>query len=347
MKTITVKASRHYEIKIADGLLQNCGREIAAAVGGQTAMVVSDDQVAPLYLKDASASLQAAGYRVLSHVIEHGEGSKDAAHYVALAEFSAASHLTRSDLLVALGGGVVGDLTGFAAATYLRGIPYVQIPTSLLAMVDSSVGGKTAIDLSAGKNLLGAFHQPALVLCDPALLSTLPPLYFRDGCAEIVKYGMIASETLFELLEREGMRCPEEVIARCVTIKRDIVEEDEYDGSVRQLLNFGHTIGHAIEAESHFTVSHGYAVAMGMMAMTRIAFSHGMCGEATVARLQALLEAFSLPVTMPYSVTSLSPAMTADKKRSGDRMTLIVPEGIGHCRLHTMPIDALETFLTE
>lgn len=347
MKQITVNASRRYEIRIGSGLLDCCGTAIAEAAGGQTAVVVSDDHVAPLYLERVRTSMQKAGYRVLCHVIEHGEASKDAAHYIALVEFLAASRLTRSDVLVALGGGVVGDLTGFAAATYLRGIAYVQIPTSLLAMVDSSVGGKTAIDLSAGKNLLGSFYQPSLVLCDPDLLSTLPPLFFSDGCAEIVKYGMIADADLFATLERDGMSNPEEVIARCVTIKRDIVEEDEHDCSIRQLLNFGHTVGHAIEAESQFTISHGHAVAMGMAAVTRAAAARGMCDRGIIDRLEGLLAVFSLPDALPYPIATLCSAMCSDKKRSGDRITLIVPECVGRCIPHTLPIDELSAFLTE
>ncbi len=345
MNAVTVNASRSYNICIENGLLARCGFYTKECIGGQKAILVSDDQVAPLYADAAANSLSSAGYRVERYVISHGEAFKNAVEYIKLLEFLAAAHLTRTDVLLALGGGVVGDLTGFAAATYLRGIPFVQIPTSLLAMVDSSVGGKTAIDLQGGKNLAGAFYQPYLVLCDPEVLRTLPQEYYHDGCAEIVKYGMIADNTLFCELERDGMHQESKIIETCISIKRDIVQKDEHDTGIRQILNFGHTVGHAIEKESHFSISHGHAVAMGMAEVTRASVSAGLCHATCMKRLEVLLQKLSLPACSPFSMEDLSAAMLSDKKRNGDHISLIVPREIGRCEAYTIPVNQVTAFL--
>jgi 3-dehydroquinate synthase len=222
--------------------------------------------------------------------MEHGEKSKNSVTYINLLNFLAENHITRTDALLALGGGVVGDLTGFAAATFLRGIKFIQCPTTLLAMVDSSVGGKTAIDLECGKNLAGAFYQPSVVICDITTLDTLSEKIFYDGCAEVIKYGVIASEELFEIC-RDGFKDNiEEIIYRCVSIKRDIVMEDEFDTGMRQLLNFGHTIGHGIEACSKYYITHGTAVAIGMVLITKAAVKMNMCNEEVLVRLEKLIE---------------------------------------------------------
>ena len=277
MTTVPVKASREYEVRIGSGLLRGAGEVVRQVCGGEAVMLVCGDIVNGLYADGVQGSLEAAGFRVCRFVYPHGERSKTAQTYFSLLNALAENGLTRSDCIVALGGGVTGDLAGFAAATYQRGVHYVQIPTTLLAAVDSSVGGKTAIDLPAGKNLAGAFYQPSLVLCDYDTLNTLPEDVFTDGCAEVIKYGVIWSEGLFERLKAPIRPQLEMVIARCVEIKRDVVQQDEFDTGVRGLLNFGHTIGHAVEKCSDFAVSHGRAVAIGMALITKAAYLAGIC----------------------------------------------------------------------
>ena len=223
MTTVQVKASRAYEVKIGRGLLETLGHEAAGLVKGRSAAIVSDSNVAPLYLDRVKTSLEKAGFRTCAFVFPAGESSKNGETYLNLLEFLAENQITRSDTLVALGGGVVGDLTGFAAATFLRGVDFIQLPTTLLAAVDASVGGKTAIDLKNGKNLAGAFYQPRLVLCDLDTLDTLPDDIFADGCAEVIKYGMIGDESLLDLLGQKHFRDdPEEVVARCIASKRGV-----------------------------------------------------------------------------------------------------------------------------
>ncbi|MBQ6430259.1 MAG: 3-dehydroquinate synthase [Oscillospiraceae bacterium] len=338
MNVVRVEASRAYEVKIGRGLLETIGGEAAKITGGQ-ALVVSDETVAPLYLAKAVGSLRQAGLTVSSVSVPAGEASKSPEYYVNLLNILAAKRLTRSDAVIALGGGVVGDLAGFAAATYLRGIPVIQIPTTLLAMVDSSVGGKTAIDLPAGKNLVGAFHQPSLVLCDPDVLTTLPEDVFRDGCAEVIKTAVLFDRDLFDHLRADGTDFDrEEVISRCVAHKRDVVARDEFDTGERQLLNLGHTVGHAVEACSHFTVSHGKAVAIGTAIMAR-AFS------ADADEIVSVLRAFGLPTETEFTPDELANAALADKKRSGDTLALVVPERIGKPRIAKIPVGELPTVI--
>ncbi len=346
MKTISVQASSPYHIVIGKGLLADTGSLCREALGKICRLcIVTDDNVAPLYLEQTLSSLSAAGFDPISFVIPHGEASKSMETLSELLEFLAENRLTRADALVALGGGVVGDLTGFASAVYLRGIPFIQIPTTLLAAVDSSVGGKTGIDLKAGKNLAGAFHQPALVICDYATLDTLPPSVFADGCAEVIKYGMINDRPFFELLKGGVRHQIEEVIARCVANKAAIVESDEFDRGNRQLLNLGHTVGHAIEACSHLEISHGSAVAIGMVIVARGAEAMGLCPIGSSRELIALLEQEGLPISCPYSAKELCAVASADKKRSGNTLTLVLPFGIGDCRLYPIDVDELEGFL--
>ena len=266
--------------------------------------------------------------------------------YLNILNFLAENKLTRTDILIALGGGVVGDLSGFCAATYLRGIRYIQVPTSLLAMVDSSVGGKTAIDLPAGKNLVGAFYQPNLVLCDIDLLNTLPVELFRDGCAEIIKYGILHDKALFEHLSQKKMEFDRKyVIARCVEIKRDVVCQDEFDTGARQKLNLGHTVGHGIEKQSNYQISHGRAVAAGTAIIARAAAADGYCDNATTLSICNLIKDFGLPTGTEASAEVLLDSMLSDKKRSGDNINLIIPRTIGNCDIVRTPIDQMKTFI--
>ena len=342
MRTIRISASRAYDVCIGRGLIGELGARAAQVLRGRSVLVVSDSNVAPLYLKSAVDSLKAAGFAVGSFVFPAGEASKNGQTYLTLLNILAEKKLTRSDAVVALGGGVVGDLTGFAAATYLRGIDYIQIPTTLLACVDSSVGGKTAIDLSAGKNLAGAFYQPKLVLCDLDALDTLPPTVFADGCAEVIKYGMLGSaELLDKLTECHAREQLEYVVAKCVEMKRDVVESDEFDTGRRQLLNLGHTFAHAIEAHSDYAIPHGRAVAMGMRVITRAAVEKGFCPAECLTALEGLLQAHDLPIRTDCSAETLAEHALSDKKRKGGKLTLVVPVKYGESDLHTVDVSEL------
>jgi 3-dehydroquinate synthase len=298
--------------------------------------------VAPLYLSTVLASLKQAGFAPCSHVYPAGEASKTLATLAELLEFLAAEHLTRTDCVVALGGGVTGDMAGFAAAVYLRGVRCVQLPTTLLAAVDSSVGGKTAVDLQAGKNLAGAFLQPAAVLCDTDCLSSLPPSALADGAAEAVKTGILSGEALFSRLENGSWRGDlPEIIAQCVAYKGRIVGEDPLEGGVRKLLNLGHTAAHAIEKLSGFTVSHGRAVAMGTALIARASERLGWCTQPCARRIEATLASCNLPTKTDYAAADLARAALSDKKRAGDTLTLAVPEAIGRCVLRPVPVETL------
>ena len=346
MTTVTVRASRPYEVTIGRGLLDTVGRQAAGQWKGRSAAVVSDSTVAPLYLNRVKDSLERAGFRVQSFVFPAGADQKNGGTYLKLLEFLAARRLTRADGLIALGGGVVGDLAGFAAATFLRGIGFLQLPTTLLAAVDSSVGGKTAIDLTNGKNLAGAFYQPQAVLCDLDTLDTLPAEVFADGCAEVIKYGMIGDPALLARLETVDFRAdPEELVARCVAQKRDLVEQDEFDTGARQLLNLGHTLGHGVEACSGYTVSHGRAVAIGMTLVTRAAVAFGRCPAEVLPRLRRLLERYGLPDATAYSAQALYEKTLSDKKRSGDTISLVVPIAWGASQLVRIPVSELPAWI--
>ena len=348
MKTVHSDASKSYDVRIGRGLLDDCGRQIAERVHCASAAVVADDTVYALYGERVCASLEAAGVRTVCYVFPHGEKSKNLLEYAKILNFLAENRVTRADALIALGGGVTGDLGGFAAATYLRGIPFVQMPTTLLAAVDSSVGGKTAVDLPAGKNLAGAFYQPELVLCDLDTLDSLPREIFLDGCAEVIKYAVLGSRELFALLaDIPSGKGLEEVTARCVEMKRDFVQSDERDRGARQMLNLGHTFGHAVEASSRFTLSHGKSVAIGMAMILRAACSRGLCSAETRDAVIALLQRYGLPTECPYPADMLLGALSADKKIFGTRLNLVVPTDIGACRLLPVGVDELSGWLRD
>jgi 3-dehydroquinate synthase len=345
MKTITVNASRIYDIIIGAGILDEAGILIRKTVGGQTAAVITDDTVAALYGKRLADNLEKNGYRVVQYVFPHGEASKNADTFLSVLNFFAEEKLSRTDIVIALGGGVTGDIAGFAASCYMRGVPFIQIPTTLLAMVDSSVGGKTAINLSAGKNLAGTFYQPELVLCDISLLSTLATDVFRDGCAEVIKYGVIADYALFRALETPIAEQLEDVIARCVEIKRDIVAEDEFENGNRKLLNFGHTVGHAIELLSGYQISHGHAIAAGMAAETHAAVRMGICEAHCLRDILDMLRRYGLPDNTPFEADKIARACLSDKKRDGGSITMIFPVETGKCVLKEIPVSELEAVI--
>ena len=346
MKQIQVSASREYTVKIGSGLLPSLGKEIASVCKVQTAAIVSDSNVWPLYGQIATNSLKNTGFQVIHYVIPAGEESKNGHTYLSILNFLAENKLTRTDCIIALGGGVVGDMAGFVAATFLRGIAYIQVPTTLLAAVDSSVGGKTAIDLDAGKNLAGAFYQPRLVLCDTDTLLTLPEDIFRDGCAEVIKYGILYDPQLFSHLEETGICFDREaVIARCVELKRDVVMEDEFDTGERMRLNLGHTIGHGVEARSQFTISHGKAVAIGTAIVTRAAQKQEICTSQACHRILKTIADFGLPIHSVNTAQELYESALSDKKRTGGTVNLIIPKEIGNCLIVPTDVNKLKSFI--
>lgn len=351
MERIAIEASKPYEVIIESGVLSDVAPHIEAVKKPCSVVIVSDDQVAPLYLAPVKASLIKAGYQVHEYIFPHGEAQKNAHQLLDLVEFLAEKALTRRDLLVALGGGVVGDMTGFAAATFLRGIDYIQLPTSLLAAVDSSVGGKTAVNLKAGKNLWGAFKQPLLVLCDPQALTTLPAKEFNNGCGEVIKYGMLGYPELLDMLEKEPLTVTNHeyasrIISFCVKAKAAIVSEDELEKGLRQLLNFGHTFGHGIEMASRFTIHHGHAVAIGMALMMRSALKQGLISDNDCRRFIHILDAHHLPTTTTIAPHVLCEAALHDKKSHGETITIIRPARWGHCDLITIPHSELAKYIT-
>ena len=341
-RRVRVKASSAYDVIIAPGLLSCCGERIQAVSGANKAAIITDETVNALYGARVQEALAAVGMLTCSYVMPSGEQAKTMATLGDILQFLAAEGLRKTDVILALGGGVPGDVAGFAAACYLRGTPYVQLPTTWLSAVDSSVGGKTAVNLPAGKNLAGAFWQPILVLQDTDTLATLPSERLAEGMAETIKNGMICDAALFsQVAKGNGREMAVDIIARCVSIKAALVEQDEFDNGRRQLLNFGHTFGHAIEAKSGYTISHGQAVAMGMLMAARAAEKLGVSEESCAAAIFQALENNGLPTQCSYSAEALLPFAANDKKRRGDPVTLILPKKIGKCICHPVPVERL------
>jgi len=345
MKSVKVKTENEYNVLIGAGLLDRAGEYIYNVAGGDMAAIVTDDVVASLYLDRMHAALRSAGYETVAFKAKNGETSKNGFTFIRLLEFLAEKGFTRSDVIVAFGGGVIGDLAGFAAATFMRGVSYVQVPTTMLAAVDSSVGGKTAIDLDGGKNLVGAFHQPKIVLCDLDLLEMLPPRIFVEGCAEVIKYAVIADEELFHMLDSGNNLDLEEIITRCIKIKRDIICDDVYDMGMRKLLNFGHTIGHAIERLSNYKITHGNAISIGMAIETLAAVRMGMCAEDCHRELINLLHKYGLPYKTRYRPDDMIRAALSDKKRKGNKITIACPRRIGKGSLYEVEVGELERII--
>ena len=335
---LTVNTSKRYTIRIERGALDQLGAYCASLFApGKKAVVITDTHVAPLYLERVSTSLRNAGFDVTSCAFPAGEPSKRLSTIEGIYGHMAQAHITRSDFAVALGGGVTGDMAGFAAASYLRGIPFVQVPTTLLSQVDSSVGGKTGVDLPQGKNLVGAFWQPSFVLIDPDTLNTLSPHFFADGMGEVIKYGCIKSRALFDLLiETEDITSiMEDVIYRCVDIKRDVVERDEFDTGERALLNFGHTFGHALEKLHQYQgLSHGAAVGIGMVMMARLGEKAGFTAPGTADKIAAALEKYHLPVHSDLPLSQIVEATASDKKSTGSSINLVLLKDIGESFVH-------------
>ena len=339
--TVRIQVRQGYDVHIGPHLLAESGK-ICARLGMKKAVIVTDSTVAALHLPALEQSLAKAGIESDSFVFPAGEKSKNMRTLSDVLEFLADRQLTRADFVIALGGGVTGDMAGFAGACYLRGVRYVQVPTTLLAAVDSSVGGKTAVDLAHGKNLAGAFKQPETVICDTDCIATLPAEIFSDGAAEVIKTAVLSDESLFALCENGGVRENlQQVIRRCVAYKGRVVAEDEFEKSIRKLLNLGHTVGHAIEKCSGYSIPHGRAVASGMGIIARFAARNGLCTAETCHRIENALTSVGLPTGTEFGAEELYNAALADKKRAGGEITLILPRAIGNCELVKVPVEQM------
>ena len=347
MKKVTVGVGTGYDIYIDKGILDDAGKHIKNIKPSGKCAVITDDNVDKYYGERVMRSLADAGIEAVKFVFPHGEASKNHSTLLNIYDFLAEHGFTRSDYIAALGGGVVGDTAGYAAATYMRGIDFVQIPTTGISQSDSSVGGKTAVDIKAGKNLVGAFHQPRLVICDTDTLSTLTPEFFSDGMAEVIKHGMIKSEELFELLSTSDIKSNlVDIMKRNVTIKGKVVENDEREKGERMLLNFGHTLGHALEKYYDFTgLTHGYAVAVGMSTFTHIAERRGMCKAGVADKLDALLTKCGLPITDSAPLDELFRISLGDKKHLASGMNIVICSDIGKSEIVKMSVDEYEKFL--
>ncbi len=343
MKLTVNLGENSYPIFIENGIIKKSGEHISQIFSGQKIMIVSDDNVFPLYGQQVMDSLK--DYECHSLVLPHGEPTKNFQSLPKIYTAMLDAKLTRSDLVIALGGGVIGDLAGFAAASYLRGIKLVQIPTSLLAQVDSSVGGKVAVDLPQGKNLVGAFYQPKMVLIDPDVLNTLPEHFIKDGMGEVIKYGCIKDGSLFDRLcahssfEDLKPKLPE-IIARCVDIKRIVVEADQFDTGERMLLNFGHTLAHTIEQYYNYErESHGEAVGIGMYQITLMAEGKGLTGSGCADQIKKALDIYGLPSSCGLPVTDLTKAITLDKKNLNGKLNVVLLKELGSSYVYPTDIS--------
>lgn len=343
MEKVTVNTSKTYDIIIGENIISDIGFAVKNISKAEKIAIITDNIVEELYLDIVKTSLENEGFNCVSFSFENGEKSKNIQTFSKILEFLADNALSRKDLIIALGGGVVGDISGFAASTYMRGIDYIQIPTTLLAAVDSSVGGKTAIDLKAGKNLAGTFYQPSLVFCDCAIIKTLPEEIFSDGMAEVIKYGAAFDNDFFLFLDKENAKDNMEyIIKRCVEIKRDVVEADEKENGIRAILNFGHTFAHSIEKLSNYRISHGKAVAIGMVLIANGAYKCGFSNRNISEDISSLNNKYNLPSWTDFSAEVLAKTALLDKKRSANTITLAIPEKLGKAILIEKSTDILK-----
>ena len=344
-KTIHIRAGDGYDFIIADGLLASAGELTASVLKDGKVALFTDSVVEPLYAERLEESLQKSGFQTSRFVYEAGEQSKNMNTVVEFLDFMAAHELTREDAVVVLGGGVAGDMGGFAASIYQRGIPFVQVPTTVLAAVDSSVGGKTGVDTRYGKNLTGTFWQPSLVLCDTDTLRSLSKDEMINGYAEVVKSAAIRDSKLFRELEEGKFRTDmPDVIGSCVSIKSDVVHEDERESGIRRILNFGHTMAHSIELKSNYRISHGRAVAVGMLMVTKASEKHGLTEKGTYDRLYRLISEEGYRTETEIPLEELCEAARHDKKTSGDSIRLVYLDKIGSAQTQKVKLTELYDF---
>lgn len=333
MKQTVDLGDRSYDILIENGIAGNAGALIKTVVKSDKCVIITDSNVRPLYAEKFAGSLEKEGIMPYIFTFEAGEKSKNLDVVREIYSFMAEKKINRGNFVVALGGGVTGDMAGFAAATYMRGIQYIQVPTTLLAQVDSSVGGKVAVDIEEGKNLVGSFYHPSLVLIDPMVLKTLTPEIFSDGMAEVIKYGCIADENLFERLAAENIENIGEIIYNCVDIKRRIVERDEHDTGMRMILNFGHTIGHAVEKYGNYEkITHGMGVAIGMAVMAKIGEATGVTENGTAEKIKKCLAGYKLPLGCADLADAVK-YIDSDKKNIGKKLNIVLLNKIGRCEI--------------
>ncbi len=346
LKKIRVKASNSYDVVIGRDILKDSGEIISSVLPKCKIALITDDIVDGIYSLKVISSLEKAGFSVVKFTFANGEQSKNLTTYGEMLNFLAENELTRTDAVVALGGGVVGDMAGFTAATYLRGINYIQIPTTLLAQIDSSVGGKTAIDLASGKNLVGAFYQPAVVICDVSVINNLPYDTYIGGMGEMAKYAIL-DKRVYEELNKTTVDM-EKLIYLCVDYKRQIVEEDEFESGKRKLLNLGHTPAHGIERLSEYKIPHGRAVAMGLEIILNASKKQAFIDEKTYSDILSIIHKCTKArqTDLSFSLEDIAKASLTDKKRSGDNITLIVIYGVGDCRPLKVKVDDLKEILS-
>lgn len=348
MKKLTVNAmSATYDIVIEKGILKNCAQFIAPVIKAKRLLIITDSNVEKLQLNTVLKAFENTDFEVYTHVFEAGEQNKTLSAVSSIYNSLCKHNFTRKDCIIALGGGVCGDISGFAAATYMRGIDFVQIPTTLLSQVDSSVGGKTGVDTEYGKNLVGAFYQPKIVIIDPQTLSTLSSHYFADGMGEVIKYGCIRSKELFStLLSCDINENIEDIILECLKIKRDVVNEDERESGIRMILNFGHTAGHSIEKLSDFSLSHGECVAKGMVMITKASEKLGLTKKGTAEKIESLCKKYSLNTDVEFSAYDIGENAKNDKKGSDNNLSIILIDEIGSCFIHTIDKNEFANFLS-
>jgi len=344
-KVECVTKTSRYDIIIENGLFDDAPEYIKRVARGNKIAIVTDTNVAPLYGENLNKRFNNYGFESHLFCFKAGEASKNINTVSEIYDFLADIGLTRTDLIIALGGGVVGDMAGFAAATFLRGVDLIQIPTTLLSQVDSSVGGKTGFDHKKGKNLIGAFYQPKLVLIDTKLLETLSSDFYYDGMAEVIKYALIKDKSLFDRLLKSDDNL-EEIIASCVKIKRDVVSEDEFDTGIRGILNFGHTFGHAAEKlENYQGISHGKAVAAGMVMATKIGEYLNITKLGTLEKVKAIIEKYNLPISFNHNINDIYKALINDKKNLSGKINLVLIEDIGKAFLYPIEIEKLKDLM--
>lgn len=346
MKTKTVSLGIQYSVIIGHDLIANLGSILRKVSDAKTIFIVSDDTVDTLYGCALESTLKSGGYTVHRSTFPHGEKSKNIFQLSEILEQMSELDIKRNDLVITFGGGVTGDLGGLAAALYMRGIAYVQVPTTLLSAVDASVGGKTAINLRNGKNMAGVFWQPKLVLCDCDIIGSLPNEIFCNGMSEVIKHGVIKDSLLLDMIEKNDVReVLLDVIEMNVKIKSAFVTNDEFDRGERQKLNFGHTFGHAIEKASNFTISHGHAVGIGMIFEAKLGEYLHLSDDRISSRIVTLLRKYSIFTRFEYNAKELIQFMRSDKKNDSNKITFIIPRKYGNCTIEKVDINTIERFV--
>lgn len=340
MRTLVVNTEKEYPVYIGENLIEKVGELVKGNITAKKIAIVTDDIVAKLYLEKVVSSLKTQGYDTCRFVLKHGEKSKNLKNYFKLINFLAENELTRTDAVLALGGGVIGDISGFASATYLRGISYIGVPTTLLSATDSSVGGKTAVDIKKGKNLVGAFHQPKLVIIDSAVIKNLDEDVFLCGMGEVAKYALL-DKKVYEVISEENYSLTDLIYA-CVDYKRKVVVNDEFEKGERKLLNLGHTPAHAIEKLSNYKIPHGIAVGYGLKIMAEASLKKGYLKKGEYEKIISLLTVVLGESVSPYKTKDMISIMRSDKKRDGNDISLIFVKGIGDACIEKLPIKELE-----